>query len=96
VTDEERALAEKQLQEVGPRPKELELAPGEFERMSWPEQCDHLSKLAVASGNRYGGRPYLMMLEHPERDSQALSDRLKAEGWPPKSDAEYFTRQQKP
>jgi hypothetical protein len=40
----------------------------EFEKMSWPEQADYLAKAALASGNRYGGRPDLLMKEHPARD----------------------------
>jgi hypothetical protein len=85
VTDEQRKIAEEQLREVGPVPQELEISQEDFQAMSWPEQCDHLEKLAMESSRRYGGRPELMMLEHPQHDLEAMAAKLKSEGWPPKA-----------
>ena len=86
VTDEERKIAEEQLREVGPFSKELDIPIEEFEAMSWPEQQEHLTKLALASSARYGGRPELMMLENPEYDFFAMAEKRKAEGWPPRGE----------
>jgi hypothetical protein len=78
--DYTRAIIETEAAVIGCTKTEIpslhpKLALEEFAKMSLAEQSEYLAKVAVASGNRYRGRPDLLLRESPHRDFLAAVQR---------------------